>query len=63
MSIEVTVSKMLPKEISKLSNNIVKDHLKKNGIDIACPTCGRTINAKLGNSKCRYCKTTFALKM
>ncbi|WP_404335792.1 hypothetical protein [Planococcus rifietoensis] len=63
MSIEVNISKSLEKDIGKHGEKLVKDHIKKNGIDTPCPTCGKTIKAKPGNVKCRFCKTTFVLKV
>ena len=57
-------------DINKLVSDIKKDaikqasdDIKKKGIEIECPYCGKTVNTKLKKTTCPHCKKTFDVKM
>lgn len=57
MKIKISMPKNLDKQILKAAT----DSAKKNGIDITCPTCEKTVLIKGSNPKCPNCGTRFDL--
>jgi ribosomal protein L37AE/L43A len=62
VSVKIDVSKSFGKNLNKAILKSIKEHTRKNGIDITCPTCDKEINVKSTNPKCKHCGTTFDLK-
>lgn len=62
MGVKIDISKNFGKNLNKAIQKNIKDHARKNGIDITCPTCDKKIKVKSTDPKCKHCGTTFDLK-
>ncbi|MFD9627710.1 hypothetical protein [Peribacillus muralis] len=61
MGVKIDISKVFDKNFNKVISKNIKEHVRKNGIDITCPTCDKKIKVKSTNPKCKHCGTTFDL--